>query len=450
MFTLKEIAKATRGELLAQNKYAKVTGVSTDTRTVKGEELFIALKGVHFDAHHFVKDAFKKGAGAAVVSNTKTLSRNIPLIKVKDTRTALGDIALAHRNKLKIPIVAITGSNGKTTTKDMIAHILGRKYKTAKTQDTENNLIGVPLTILKIKDESFAVIELGTNAPGEIEYLARITRPFVGIITNIGPSHLEGLGSLKGILREKAALFRHLEDKGLAVINKDDKLLSQLRIKKRALTFGITKNSCDFHADRITTGESGISFLLNGNKFTLQTPGAHNIYNALAAVCACSALGIDIKTARNALMDFKLAKMRFDICRIKGISIINDAYNSNPSSMKAAIEGICAFKTKGRRIVACADMLELGKDASKLHYQTGQMIAKRGIDILVTVGRHSLDMAKGARAAGIKEVRSFQDNESAASFLLDISKSDDTILVKGSRSMKMEELINCFTTCCTR
>ncbi len=453
MFTLGEIAKATKGKLINADTKAVVKGVSTDSRTILTGELFIALKGERFDGHRFLKDAFAKGAPAAVVSADNISISKRPIIRVNDTETALGDIGSAYRRKLKIPMVGITGSNGKTTVKDMIAWILSKRYKVAKTHETENNLIGVPLTLLRIKDESFAVVEMGTNAPGEINYLAQIVKPYVGLIINIGPSHLEGLKTLKDILKEKSKLFGHLEKKGCAVINKDDPLLSSLKIKSRTLTFGITAKNCDYYADKITNQNAGTQFILNNKyKFSLPVLGMHNVYNALAAVSACSALGIDIKVCQEALLDFRPAKMRFNISKHNGIDIINDAYNSNPLSMKVALDTFSSLKTKGSKIVVAADMLELGKDTGILHYETGQLVAKSGVDILITVGNLAAKMAEGARDNGMSNsrVKNFKDYKEAAEFLLGISKPNDTILVKGSRAMKMEEFIECFITSYTR
>ena len=476
MFTIKEITEATKGKLVCGDKKTIIKGISTDTRAILTGELFVALKGDRFDGQQFLKDAFKKGARAAVVekgdsalfptSRKRARKRALPpfsLIKVNGTKRALGDIASAYRKRLKIPIVGITGSSGKTTTKDMIAHILSERYKVAKTPDTENNLIGVPLAILKIRNESYAVIEMGTTIPGEIDYLAKIVRPSIGLITNIGPSHLEGLKTQKNILEEKSRLFSHLERRGYAVINKDDRFLSSLKIPARGgsasgrnnktLTFGITSKRCDYFADEITNQKNGVQFILNKRyKFRLPAFGIHNVYNALAAISVTSALGIDAKVAQEALLDFKPAGMRFNMCKFNGIDIINDAYNSNPQSMRVALETLCALKRKGRRIVAAADMLELGKDTNRLHYKVGRMIAKNPVDILITVGNLSGNMAKGAKDNGMdnNKVRAFGNQKEAAEYLIDISRPSDTILVKGSRAMKMEELIRCFITYSTR
>ncbi len=468
MFTIKEITEATKGKLVCGDEKTIIKGISTDTRAISTGELFVALKGNRFDGQQFLKDAFKKGARAAVVEKNscqarlfKTRARHdfFPIVKVNDTKRALGDIASAYRKRLKIPIIGITGSNGKTTTKDMIAHILSERYKVAKTLGSKNNLIGVPLAILKIRNESYAVIEMGTNIPGEIDYLAGMARPYIGLITNIGPSHLEGLKTQKNILEEKSRLFSHLERRGYAVINKDDRFLSSLKIPARGgrnnktLTFGITSKRCDYFADKITNQKNGVQFILNRRyKFRLPVFGIYNVYNALAAISVISALGIDAKVAQEALLDFKPAKMRFNMRKFNGIDIINDAYNSNPQSMKVALETLCALKTKGRRIVVAADMLELGKDTNRLHYKVGRMIAKNPVDIFITVGNLSGNMAKGARDNGMdnKRVRAFGNHKQAAEYLIDISRPSDTILVKGSRAMKMEELIRCFTTYSTR
>ncbi len=452
MFSLKEIEKAVKGTLTGGNDI-EVSGVSTDTRTIKKGDIFIALKGPNFNGHNFLNEAFKKGAMAAVISDDTLLQGKALLIKTKDTQRALADIALFYRKTLKIPVIGITGSNGKTTVKDMVAHILSKRFKVKKTYETENNLIGVPLTLLSVKDEDFAVIEMGTNTPGEIGYLANIIRPDIGIITNIGPSHLEGLKNLNDILKEKSALFEHLAKDGTAIINKDDGLLSTLKINKKVLTFGIHDKKCDYKADDIEITGSGTAFVANKKyKFVLQVFGAHNVSNALAAISACSALGVGLEDSANALLDFKSPHMRFDIIRYNGIDIINDAYNSNPLSMKAAIDTLCAFKKPGRKIIAAADMLELGKDTDRLHYETGIMIAKSCADILLTIGKLSVKIADGAISGGMpgNSVKKFKNIDEAAQFLLGIARTGDTILIKGSRAMKMEELLKCFTTSCTR
>lgn len=449
MFTLEEITKATEGELINADGRIIIKGISTDSRAISAGELFIALKGKRFDGHRFLEDAFRKGAQGAVVSkDTISVDKKL-LIRVKNTKRAFGDIASAYRCKLSIPIVGITGSNGKTTTKDMVAHILSKRYKVLKTPDTENNQVGVPATLLSIKDESYAVIEMGTNIPGEINYLAQIVRPYIGLITNIGPSHLEGLKNLENILYEKSKLFNHLEAGGYAIINRDDPLLLSLKINSKKLTFGITNKKCDYYADRITNQKTSMQFVLNKRyKFTLPAFGMHNVYNALAAISVCSALGLDIEVCQEAFMDFTLTKMRFNIYRHGDINIINDAYNSNPQSMKAAVDALVALETNGRKIVAVADMLELGKDKNRLHYEAGGIIAKSSIDILITVGNLSTNMAEGAKENGMDsdKVRSFPNCQDAAEFLLGISKTGDTILVKGSRAMRMEEFIRCFIT----
>ncbi|MBN1405558.1 MAG: UDP-N-acetylmuramoyl-tripeptide--D-alanyl-D-alanine ligase [Candidatus Omnitrophica bacterium] len=469
MFIVDEILKATQGKLISGDKDLSVKNVSTDTRTISEGSLFIALKGDNFDGHNFIKIAFEKGAIAAIVSKLgpspkasllaaetpyfSEKNKKLALIKTKDTKKALGDIARFYRQKLEIRTIGITGSNGKTTTKDMAAHILSKKNKTAKTTDTENNLIGVPLTLLKIRKEAFAVIEMGTNIPGEIDYLAGIVKPDIGIITNIGPSHLEGLKTLKGILKEKISLFNHLANGGYAVINKDDPFLTSAYTGKRKITYAINNKNCDYAAGDINITKNGTDFVLNKrHKFTLPVFGLCNVYNALAAISACRALGINIEACSGALSDFKPAKMRFNILTCGSINIINDAYNSNPLSMKAALEAMGALKFPGRKIVVTADMLELGKDKDRLHYEIGSAISKSCADVLITVGKLSRNTAKGALENGMKHssVRSFENKDDALGFLLDTKEPNDTILVKGSRAMNMENLIQCFITSYTR
>ncbi|MBN1405126.1 MAG: UDP-N-acetylmuramoyl-tripeptide--D-alanyl-D-alanine ligase [Candidatus Omnitrophica bacterium] len=452
MFIVKEILQATKGKLINEGVPDSliIKGVSTDTRKVRKGELFIALKGERFDGHDFIRKAIKKGVRAVIVSRPVSAPC---VILVDDTQKALGDIASAYRDKLKTCIVGITGSNGKTTTKDMIAHILSKQYAVAKTQETENNHIGVPLTLLNITSHRYAIIEMGTNSPGEINYLAKIIRPQIGIITNIGPSHLTGLKTEKNILNEKSKLFDHLAGSSCAIINKDDAYLSALKIRHKVLTYGIKNEKCDFHAGDINAKNDSTEFILNKkHRIKLPVLGEHNIYNALAAICACSALGIDVAPAARALLNFKGPKMRFEIRNFNRIKIINDAYNSNPNSMQAALKTFGALKIMGKRIVVTADMLELGKEAASLHYKVGHIIAESNIDLLITVGALSAHVAQGAKDSGMNNgsVKGFIDQKAAARYLVKISSPGDAILIKGSRSMKMEELIECFITCSTR
>lgn len=452
MFALKDIIKTINGVPVNTDKDGIIEAISTNSRTILPNELFLAIKGNNFDGHDYVREAIKKGAKAAIVSKNEFLETDLPIIKVENTLKALGDIASYHRWNMVTTIIGITGSNGKTTTKDMIAHIIRMRHKVVKTYKTENNIIGVSRTLLSARDEEYIVIEMGTSAPGELGRLAKIIRPDIGVITNIGHAHLEGFADINGILDEKSTILDNLQTDGVAVINKDDALLDKLKINNRVITFGIKSRTSDFFADEIKNTENGIEFTVNKeHRFTLPVFGTHNIYNALCAIVVAHVLGLSMDDCRQAFLNYRPAKMRFDIFKHSGMNIINDAYNSNPLSMKAALDTLAALKTRGRKIVVAADMLELGKNTNSLHYEVGRLVAKKGIDMLVTVGELAKNIAKGAieNKMDSNSVKGFLDREQAAKFLFSVSRQDDTILVKGSRKMKMEDFIECFTTSCT-
>lgn len=492
MFTLKEIVKITGGRgifLDSRGKYRaikephlnqalhqrflradlKAKGISTDSRTIRKGELFIAIKGKHFDGSAFINEAKRKGAiGTVGPEGVKAIS-GFPLIEVKDTQKALGSIAKAHRDRFSIPIIAIAGSNGKTTTKDMIARILKERFKVLKTNENENNKIGVARTLLGLKDQEVAVIELGTDSCGEIKYHCDILRPEVAVITNIGPSHLQGLKDIKGVLKEKIALVESLGRDGTWIKNADDDMLSRAKVSEappRIITYGIKKKKLNFKAQNIKQTKSGIEFKLktflkhgppcSNNVFdnaTIALPifGVHNVYNALAAVASC-ALFVDIQTMQKALSDFRGLEMRMQILHTNSFVVINDVYNSNPLSLGCAVSVLKDYPAFGRRIAVCADMLELGKDSERWHYQSGQLLAERGIDWLITFGNKSRHIAKGAIDNGMdkERVAMFRDKNKIISFLHSIIGKGDVVLIKGSRAMKMEEVLDCFTTCSIR
>lgn len=475
MFTLREIVDITNGKPVSLKAGLIIRGISTDSRTIKKGELFVALLGEHFKGSSFVSDARRKGACGAIVPEGVKPIPDFPLIEVKDTKEALGSIAKVHRDRFNIPIIAITGSNGKTTTKDMIAQILNKRFKVLKTDKTENNKIGVAHTLLKLKDQDIAVIEVGTSSHGEIKYHSDILRPDVALITNIGPSHLEGLKDAKGVLREKLALVESLGREGVWIKNSDDEMLSRENPRNiKVLTYGIKKKRPYFKAQSIRQTKSGIEFrikvstpakVLGSSKrkatdafadaatyaFTLPLFGIHNVYNALAAIAACS-LFVEIETMQKLLSSFRGSHMRMQVLNTDSFTIIDDSYNSNPLSFRCAVSALKDYPASGRRIVVCADMLELGEGSERMHYESGQLLAEEGIDLLITFGEKSYNIAKGALDNGMDKdrVTIFREKDKIATFLHSIISKGDVILIKGSRGMKMEEVCNCFTTYSTR
>ncbi|MFH1868649.1 MAG: UDP-N-acetylmuramoyl-tripeptide--D-alanyl-D-alanine ligase [Candidatus Omnitrophota bacterium] len=463
IFSLKELAKIAGADATDIKKDINVSGISTDSRTIKKGEVFLALKGENFDGTDFIDDAAAKGAVAVITSEDVEAKKNYAIINVKNTAKSLSDIARAHRDKFNIPVIAITGSSGKTTTKDMAAHILSVRYKVLKTHENENNNIGVPSTILKLKDENIAVIEVGTNSFGEIRQSAEVLRPNIAVITNIGPSHLEGLRDRDGVLMEKIALVEALAEKGTWVKNCDDEMLMSvpkvLRSKATdslsVLTYSINSNKADFRALNFRYVDKSIMFDLIADNtvtaFSLPMMGVHSVYNALAAIACCSPF-VSIVHMKERLSNFKQPHMRMEVLSIDGFTIIDDSYNSNPASLKHALSALSECPASGERIAVIADMLELGEDSRELHYEAGKFLAEKNISYLLTFGERALDIAKGAISNGMQRnnVVSFKNKDEVVNHLRDIAGEGDVVLIKGSRGMKMEEVVNCFTTCSTR
>jgi len=365
----------------------------------------------------------------------------------------LGDIAGFHRRRFNIPVIAVTGSNGKTTTKEMIASILSKKYCLLKNEGTENNQIGVALTLLKLRSQHrLAVLEIGTNHFGEVRRLARISGANIGVITCIGPAHLKYFGDLNGVFREKATLIRNLKHPNIAILNADDPFLAKeiSKKKKNPITFGFgIKKRADFTAENLEFSGNGLRFSMNHSKktrrknFRLNTLGVHNIYNALAAVAAARILGLDYHQIISGLSGFDLPQGRFKLINVRSVNFIDDTYNSNPFSLEKALDAFSSFKTKGRRILVMGDMLELGSQGDLFHREAGRKIS-RSCNTFIGVGPLSRLAAESARRLGLDKEKIFtcDSSKEARKILTDkISPKDgDIVLVKGSRMMKMEEI----------
>ncbi|MDP1853367.1 MAG: UDP-N-acetylmuramoyl-tripeptide--D-alanyl-D-alanine ligase [Candidatus Omnitrophota bacterium] len=456
-FTLNEILEATGGKFIYGNLNVSVTGVSSDSRTIKSGELFIAIRGEKFDGHNFVAEAVKKNAQILIVDNNfrldniqKKLSFNadagIAFVRVGDTLKALGDIASFHRRRFKIPVIAVTGSCGKTTTKDMIAEVLSARFNVLKNEGTFNNLIGLPQTLLKLnRDTEIVVVEMGTNKAGEIKRLAEIARPNAGVITNIGPAHLEFFGSLGAVLKEKFELIDNLQFPYLAILNRDDALLRKRIGKtkgKTIFTFGI-KNKCDFQAADIKIGSSRVEFSLSArHNFRMDILGRHHVYNALAAIACGTIFGLSPEKLKKRLSNFTPPFTRINLKKIRDYQVIDDTYNSNPLSLECAIEVLKNFDIQGRKVLVMGDMLELGEKSIILHRKAGEKILSSGIDALITVGRFSTETAEFVRksSSGVK-VYSCGCALEARGILSSLLKADDLVLIKGSRAMQMEKAI---------
>jgi len=449
MFSIDELISATGGRLFYGQASKVVNNISIDSRTIKPNDVFIAIKGANFDGHDFIGEAVKKGAGCIIkeTRGRKVSGKNNPaFIEVKDTIRALADIGCFMRKKFNIPLIAVTGSNGKTTTKEMIAWVLSKKFKVLKNEGTKNNHIGLPLTLsLMDGQDEIAVVEIGSNHFGEIEYLSKACLPNIGVITNIGPSHLEYFSSLKGVFKEKSALIKNLQSPGIAVLNLDDKFLGKRargnRNKPVIFACGI-KDKADFTATRIRRFPKSFKFCVNEKyEFTLRTLGYYNIYNALATIAVARFFGMGYKDISSRLSSFVFPSGRLKITRVGGSQFIDDTYNANPLSLRQALDTLAGFRNKGRRIFIMGDMMELGRSKERLHRETGALIA-RSCDILISVGKLSALAAEAAYACGLSRKNIFNCSSTGEAqdilFKVISPSKKDVILIKGSRSMEME------------
>ena len=446
---VKEILKVTHGKLLSGSPDAEIdlAKVSTDSRAIKKGEFFIALKGMNFDGNDFAHNVLNKGAIGTIVSKPLASARKPGagkiIIQVRDTTKALQEIAAYHRKQFRIPVVCITGSNGKTTVKDMAWHLLSTHYNVLRNEGTKNNHIGVPQTLLKLNPKhQICVLELGTNHKGEIALLAGIARPTVAVITNIGPSHLEFLGSLEGVFEAKREMLQYLDKgRGLIILNGDDEFLSKIKYKN-IVKYGFNKSN-DIFAEAITPRFKRIDFVVNNKMvFELDLLGKHNIYNALAAIAIALNFGLSYKMIRKALLNYKPTYMRLQPDNINGIEILNDSYNSNPSSMMRALETVKCYPGRAKWIVS-GDMLELGRESERFHKMIGESIAKYGFEGLVTFGELSKKTLSQAKANGMRKDRLWHcsTHDEIVKVLKKVVRKGDVVLLKGSRSMKMEKVL---------
>jgi UDP-N-acetylmuramoyl-tripeptide--D-alanyl-D-alanine ligase len=454
---IEEVLRATGGRLLQGEEEAFFQGISTDSRTIRAGELFIALKGPYFDGHHFAQKALEKKAGGVVIEEDQAGDirwngyRSKAVIVVKDTLRALGDIAHDQRRRYRTPVVALTGSNGKTTTKEMISACLETTFPVLKTKGNLNNLIGLPLTLLNLTEkERVVVLEMGMNVPGEVRRLTEIAEPDVGLITNIQMAHLEGMGSLDRVKEEKGELFRRMRKDGTILVNQNDPYVSDLagEFSGQKITFGVEK-SADVMAKEVRLrGSEGTSFklILEGEEIGIALPllGRHFISNALAAIAAASLFGIELEKVKGVLEHFQPFHMRMEVIPLGGgKTLIDDTYNANPRSMDLALEILAELKGKGRAIAVLGDMLELGGFSEEAHRQLGEKVKELSIDLLLTLGEKAPLVVESAIRHGfeLKRAKVAESHSEAISFLKGIIREGDWILVKGSRGMAMEKVV---------
>ena len=456
-WTTENLLKATRGKLLCGNLGHLFTGVSIDSRSISTGDIFVAIIGEVHDGHAFLEDIVNQGVRGLVVSRRKIgrlpLSEwgkhRVVCIAVEDTTRALGDMAAFNRQRSQIRVVGITGSNGKTTTRRMATAVMERQYDVLTAAGNFNNEIGLPLTLLGLSAaHHWAILELGTNHPGEIARLADICSPDIGVLTNIGPAHLEGLGSIDGVMKEKGDLIKKLGSSGTAILNADDPRVSQLASTTEAevLFYGLAKKAA-VKAENIKDNGFSISFnlILAGESVAikLDSPGRFMVSNALAAAAVGHQIGLSIETIKAGLEDFKPVSGRMNLKRLTGdIHLIDDTYNANPDSMKAAFSTLSKMSAGARGAAVLGDMLELGDRAQSLHREVGAAVARAGVSRLYACGEFAAEVITGARREGMRPADTCEGTHAEIVEYLKVwLHADDWLLVKGSRGAAMEKVV---------
>jgi len=453
VLSLKFVADACQGELLAGSPESVVNRVCTDSRQVQAGDLFFALSGEKFDAHDYLVDVAREGAAALVIARDKAglatgLFRSVAVVAVDNTRAALGRLAAHYRAKFQLPIVAVGGSNGKTTTKELLASILRQKFNTLWSEASFNNNVGVPLTLLKLgKDHGAAVLEVGTNHPGELPPLLRMVQPRFGVLTNIGREHLEFFGDLAGVAQEEGSLAEALPAAGKLFINGDNEWtpIVSRRAKATVVQVGFGGHN-DWRARNVRVGEDGVRFDVEtaqagySGEYRLQLLGRHQVSNALLALAAGTELGVTPEQARRGLADCAPPKMRLQIWEANGVRVLDDAYNANADSMLAALQTLHDFPCTGQRVAVLGDMAELGEHSAQAHREIGRRSAELGVNRLVAVGRFARDTIEAAQSAGLREVSEFADVPAAAAAVKSLVQPGDVVLLKASRSTGLEKV----------
>ncbi len=443
-FSIETLARIIKAELTGNA--GVFTGVSTDSRTTRAGDCFFAIAGDNFDGADFLADAFAKGAACAVVSKDIESEKFTDgcVLKVDDTIKALGDFAGEYRLQMNFKVVAITGSVGKTMARQIAYHILSRQFRVFQAPKNFNNNIGLPFTLLGADPEhEIVIVELGSNHPGEIAYLARIAGPDIAVITNIYPSHLAGFGDLQTIMREKLSISEGLQREGTLIIDGDfDRLVGTCRAEGVPFaTFG-KSNGCDIQARNIIYNDFGSRFTIDGTQVVLPLPGSGNVENALAAWSICSRFGITIDEFARDVKTLPAVPMRAELLQVGTLTVLNDCYNANPASMKNALDILANLGSarRGRLVFICGDMAELGEQAQTLHAELGVSIAQAKVQLLLAVGEFAKIAAEAAKAGAEHDLqtKSFRDTFSACNNLAKFIKDYDIVLVKGSRTAKLE------------
>ena len=456
IFTAAQVLKATGGVLLSGEQENTFYGITTDSRQISQGNLFIALAGDNFDGHDFLHSALEQGAAGILVQDEKkvkitSFNKNAVIIKVDDTLMALGDLAQDYRKRFPVPVIGLTGSSGKTTTKEMMAAIIGRRKNILTTAGNLNNLIGLPQTLFRLNEKhDLAILEMGANTRGEIKRLTQIAAPDIGLITNIGPAHLAGFGSVDIVREEKGDLFFNMAPTGTAIVNIDDEAVRIVaeRWQGRRITFGMSLDADVTAKDIEKNGARGVRFNLvigdKVNKVEMKIVGIHHVYNALAAAAAAWAAGIDCKTIAEGLAEFQPVSGRMQMIKLQNCAfVLDDSYNANPASVREALMTLKDLKNHHSGYVFLGDMLELGAAADEMHRKIGILMATIGVNAVFLKGDFSAATAAGAMEGGMLPQNIFflSRDEDGMQFLKKNLKKGDWVLVKGSRRMKMEKIV---------
>ena len=446
-----QIAELAGAKLEEGDGKISIERISTDSRTIKKGELFVALRGENFDGHKFIEATAKAGAVGAIVDLqwTGKAPAKFAIIRAEDTLLAYQNLAANYRKALSIRVLAITGSNGKTSTKDFAASVLGRKFRVTKTQGNFNNHVGLPRTILEAtSNDEVAVWEIGMNHPGEVAPLAKIAAPNAAIITNIGVAHIEFMGTREAIAKEKGALAEAVAAEGVVVLNADDPFSKGIAERTRAhVIFAGTKEGTVRAIDIQQSADGSEFTIIEGAhrcRAQLPVPGLHMVQNALLAVAAGRAFGLSLEEAAAGLASAPLTKARLQIKEINGVQFLDDSYNANPDSMKAALQTLVELDTDGKKIAVLGEMRELGKESERGHEEVGEAAAAFGIDHLIGIGEMGAIISRAAERAGLEKSTVVGSTSEAAELLLEITAPGDLVLIKGSRLARMEDVIEAF------
>lgn len=448
---LARLAQFAGGEIVSGNRDLTINRVSTDSRTLRPGDLFVALRGENFDGHRFVTTAVERGAAGVVVDRdwSESVPDSCAVLRVAETLAAYQQIAAQYRQTLPLKVVAITGSNGKTSTKDFVAAVLGRRFRVTKTEGNLNNHVGVPRTMLEAsaRDE-IAVWEIGMNRAGEVAALAKLARPDVALITNVGVAHIEFFGTRAAIAAEKGELAEAVGADGTVILNADDDFSASIADRTRGKTIFAGINHGTVRATDVRqTGDGSEFTIVEGAhrcRAQLPVPGSHMVQNALLAIAAGRVFGLSLEECATGLASAALTGARLQIKQIHGLQFIDDSYNANPDSMKAALRTLAAMDSDGRRFAVLGGMAELGAASAQAHREVGEAAAQAGIDELITIGEEAREIARSARSAGLENAAPVASAEAAAEILAERAKPGDVVLVKGSRSARTERVLEEF------